>query len=116
MLQAVKDTAGWHGENRPPPDLVLIAGGASGADTLVKTLARTFRVTLEEYPADWKTYGRAAGPMRNQRMLDEGKPDAVLAMPGGRGTADMVRRAEKAGIRTIKYNDESGIVSCDGGP
>ena len=50
------------------------------------------------YPADWQTHGRAAGPIRNQQMIDEGKPDLVLAFPGGRGTADMVRRANRAGI------------------
>jgi hypothetical protein len=42
--------------------------------------------------------GKAAGPIRNQRMIDEGKPDLVIAFPGGRGTADMVSRAKKAGI------------------
>lgn len=50
------------------------------------------------FDADWSTHGRAAGPIRNQRMLDEGRPDMVIAFPGGRGTADMVRRARKAGV------------------
>ncbi len=36
--------------------------------------------------------------IRNQQMLDEAKPDMVLAFPGGRGTDDMVSRAEKAGV------------------
>jgi hypothetical protein len=48
--------------------------------------------------ADWNTHGRAAGPIRNQRMLDEVKPELVVAFPGGRGTADMVRRAREAGV------------------
>lgn len=43
-------------------------------------------------------YGKSAGPIRNQTMLDDGKPDLVLAFPGGRGTADMVAKAEKHGI------------------
>ena len=50
------------------------------------------------FPADWKTYGRAAGPLRNARMIAEGKPDLVLAFPGGRGTADMTRKARAAGV------------------
>jgi hypothetical protein len=31
-------------------------------------------------------------------MLDEGRPDLVIAMPGGRGTANMISQAEKAGV------------------
>jgi predicted polyphosphate/ATP-dependent NAD kinase len=47
------------------------------------------------------TQGKAAGIIRNQRMLDEGKPDLVIAFQGGDGTADMVRRANKSKIPTI---------------
>lgn len=79
-------------------DITIIEGGANGADTLAEHVAVTNWWKSETYPADWKTYGRAAGPIRNQRMLDEGKPDIVIAFPGGRGTEDMVRRAEKAGV------------------
>lgn len=52
------------------------------------------------FPADW-SLGRRAGPIRNQRMLDEGRPNAVAHFPGGRGTADMVRRATAAGVRLM---------------
>lgn len=57
---------------------------------------------IESYPADWKRDGRGAGPIRNQRMIDEGKPHIVIAFPGGKGTADMVMRAEMAGIPVVK--------------
>jgi hypothetical protein len=46
------------------------------------------RVTVEAHPADGKKHGRAAGPIRNQKMPEE-KPELVVAFPGGRGTADM---------------------------
>src|SRR5262249_16770583 len=46
---------------------------------------------------EWDELGKKAGPLRNQRMLDEGKPDLVVAFPGGGGTKDMVRRAVQAG-------------------
>lgn len=78
---------------------VIITGGASGADELAAQYAEVFGIRLRVYPADWRTHGRAAGPIRNQRMLDEGKPDLVIAFPGGRGTADMVRRARAAGVK-----------------
>jgi hypothetical protein len=81
---------------------VVIQGGASGADRLAGEWAKHNNVHQEIYPADWNRLGRAAGPIRNQQMLDEGKPDVVLAFDGGRGTADMVRRAGEAGINIIR--------------
>jgi hypothetical protein len=60
--------------------------------------AKQAGLSIEVYPADWKKHGRSAGPIRNQHMLDVGKPNLVIAFPGGRGTADMMKRAEKAGI------------------
>lgn len=54
------------------------------------------------FHAEWKTLGRSAGPIRNRRMITEGWPDTLLAMPGGIGTADMIKAATKAGgIRII---------------
>jgi predicted Rossmann-fold nucleotide-binding protein len=81
---------------------IIIQGGASGADQLALSWARQNRVVTRTFHADWETHGKAAGPIRNQKMLDEGKPDLVVAFPGGRGTADMVRRAHEAGIRVIE--------------
>ena len=50
------------------------------------------------FPAAWNKWGYSAGPRRNAWMIEYGKPDHVLAFPGGPGTADMVRRARAAGI------------------
>ena len=83
----------------PPKVSAIISGMAPGADTLATRWAKRFDVPVQEFPADWSGHGRSAGPIRNQRMLDEGKPDLVVAFPGGRGTADMVRRAKTAGIK-----------------
>jgi len=79
-------------------DLVIIHGAARGADSLAGYWAKANHIPVEEYPADWKQHGKGAGSIRNQRMLDEGRPDAVLAFPGGVGTADMIRRARAAGL------------------
>lgn len=76
----------------------LIHGAARGADTLAADWALDRGVLCNAYPADWERDGRGAGPIRNQRMLDQGKPDGVVAFAGGRGTADMVRRANAAGL------------------
>lgn len=80
----------------------VIHGDAAGADRCAGQWAERHGVKVEPYPADWERHGRAAGPIRNQQMLDEAKPDIVIAFPGGRGTTDMVRRAEAAGIEILR--------------
>lgn len=84
-------------------DVTIIHGGARGADTLAGEWAMRFAKDVVVFKADWDKYGKAAGAIRNQQMLDEGKPDMVIAFPGGRGTADMVRRAKNTNIPTHVY-------------
>lgn len=80
----------------------IVTGDAPGADFWAVTYAMVHRLPCRVFEADWDWHGRAAGPIRNQQMLDEGNPDLVVAFPGGRGTADMVRRARKAGIPVME--------------
>lgn len=75
----------------------LMHGAATGADSLAARWAQSMEIEATPYPARWFKYGKEAGPRRNQEMIDDG-PDLVVAFPGGAGTADLVRRAEKAGI------------------
>jgi len=82
----------------PMDTMIVIQGAAKGADELARAWAHRRLVEWKNYPADWRAHGKAAGPMRNQRMIDDGRPDLVLAFPGGRGTADMTRRAQAAGV------------------
>lgn len=88
-------------------DVHIISGGAKGADTLAIDWAVVNWSNWTEFPADWDKYGKKAGPIRNQQMLDEGKPDLVIAFPtkNSRGTYDMIRRAEKAGVPVITIED-----------
>ncbi|MGL5734934.1 MAG: hypothetical protein ACRCYS_08705 [Beijerinckiaceae bacterium] len=55
-------------------------------------------IPVLRYPADWDRYGKGAGHLRNQQMIDEGAPTAAVAFPGGRGTADMVARLHRASV------------------
>lgn len=88
------------------PISMIIEGRAKGADTIARKWSNIFlEQDSEGYPADWEGLGKAAGPIRNQQMLDEGKPDYVLAMPGGKGTQDMIERAVKAGIKVLTIRD-----------
>lgn len=79
----------------------VVEGDARGVDRMAGFWARKNSITNLKYPADWNRHGRAAGPIRNQKMLDEQRPDAVLAFRGGRGTADMVHRAEACGVQVV---------------
>jgi hypothetical protein len=87
---------------------VVIHGAARGADSIAGEIAEEMGVRVEDYLAEWDKFGRAAGPIRNQQMLDEGKPDLVLAfhpdISKSKGTADMVRRAQKAGVPTKVFS------------
>ena len=74
-----------------------VVGDARGADYLARQWAVVHGVRHVVYAAEWQVHGKAAGPIRNGKMLTE-KPDLVLAFPGGRGTADMVRQARAAGV------------------
>lgn len=83
------------------PISVLIHGCARGADELAGRWARRHDVRVESYPANWAKLGPAAGPFRNKQMLREGKPELVVAFPGGKGTANMVKIAREANIPVI---------------
>lgn len=80
----------------------LFHGNARGADTLAASWGEKQEdVRVHAVPANWKKYGKRAGPIRNQHMLGQ-SPDLVIAFAGGRGTADMVRRSMAAGVETIE--------------
>lgn len=84
----------------------IVEGGARGADALARRWAENVGgVPVETYEADWENQGTFAGPARNKRMLDEGQPDVVIAFPGGRGTADMIRKARRAGVEVVEIAD-----------
>lgn len=90
------------------PD-TIIHGAARGADTLASRWVRETNsmrnhdpvITEIEEPAKWKLHGKAAGPIRNKLMLDEHKPDMVLAFQGGKGTASMKELAKLYGIPVV---------------
>lgn len=90
------------GVSPPTQDDLLIQGDAPGADRLAKRWAENWSMPVQTFKADWDYYGKRAGYLRNKRMLDEGKPDLVIAFPGGAGTAMMIKLAEEAGVKVVK--------------
>ncbi len=87
------------------PDAVIIHGGAPGADSWAGYVAGSLGLQVEVHSANWAKYGRAAGPIRNQEMLDSGV-DLVIAFPGGRGTKDMTDRAKRASVKVEDFNED----------
>jgi hypothetical protein len=82
----------------------IIHGAAKGADSLGDQWAKAKGITSLPFPADWQAHGKRAGFLRNSQMLSEGKPDAVVAFTGGRGTAMMVKLAKDAGVPVWEPN------------
>ncbi len=84
------------------PITLLIHGAATGADTMAGRWAKERGVSVQEFPANWLDFRQEAGKIRNKHMLDEGKPDRVLAFPGRHGTKNMVSQATKQGVPTVR--------------
>ena len=76
----------------------IISGGARGVDTLGERYAKESKIPLEIYEADWKKYGRAAGPIRNEQMAEVA--DALIAIWDGKstGTMNMIDQAPTKGL------------------
>ena len=88
--------------NRRFPTITIIHGNAKGADKMAGEWANTRGAKQVVFPADWNTHGRGAGHIRNQEMLDKGKPDVVIAFPGGAGTKSMIAKAKRAGVQVVE--------------
>jgi hypothetical protein len=99
-MSSIKDNIGT---------FTVIEGEARGADKLARVVAEELNLPVDQYPANWELYGRAAGPIRNSEMLIEGKADAVVAfhsdLPRSKGTGNMVRQALKAGRPVLTSED-----------
>jgi hypothetical protein len=85
--------------------LVVVHGAARGADQIAGNMAARFDMHVDAYPADWTTHGRAAGPIRNQQMLDSGVGLVAAFLLDGvesRGTRNTIRGAHDRGIHVIE--------------
>lgn len=97
----------FHEFDTDPSELVIIEGEAKGADMLARIEAEKLGIKVLPYAADWDKYGDAAGPIRNNQMLDEGRPNIVVAfhndLAKSKGTANMISLAEKRKIPVRVY-------------
>ncbi len=86
-----------------PPGTVVISGAARGVDTVAATAALVRGLLVEEYPADWKAHGRAAGYLRNRTLVV--MADRVVAFHDGssRGTQHTMDIAKEMGKPVTVY-------------
>jgi len=100
-------------KERRPQDkrIVIVHGNAKGADTMAATFVYQFQdylkqkgytIVEEAHPADWKI-GKAAGPIRNTKMVELGADICVAFNEGGSGTTNCISQAKKAGIEVLEY-------------
>ncbi len=96
-------------ENTPGGIASIRHGACRGADLAASKVAAALKIPCSAFPAHWNRYGPAAGPKRNQEMLEaQPMPQLVLAFVdtpdglAGKGTADMLRKAKSAGIQTVE--------------
>jgi hypothetical protein len=92
------------GLHRNRPISQLIEGGALGADRFARYWANNNNIPVWTFDAEWERYKQAAGPIRNTRMLREGRPDLVVAflskpLERSKGTANMVAQAHRAKVQ-----------------
>jgi hypothetical protein len=76
----------------------VLSGGATGPDTLGANWAKANNLPVKYFYPDWKTYGKAAGPIRNSEMITEAQAAIFLWDGISRGTKDCMTKAEKKGI------------------
>ena len=92
-------------------EVTVIHGAARGADTLAGKAARELGFEVVVVPAQWKKWGRAAGPIRNREMLGM-EPDLVLAfhndLDRSRGTRDCVLEAQRRKIAIEVLGEKTG--------
>lgn len=77
----------------------IVSGGAKGADSLAERFASQFNFKLIVHKPDWKKYGKAAGPIRNELIINDA--DAVVAFPtaNSKGTLSSMKLAKRANKR-----------------
>ena len=84
---------------------IIISGGAKGADALAERYARESGLLLVVFKPEWKRFGRAAGPVRNKKIVKEAHGVVAFWDGKSRGTRSTIRLAEKIGklIHVVRF-------------
>lgn len=103
--EVLKEKCDFYLQNKRPEDIVIISGHASGAESLGERYAQECGFGLETFPANWKTHGRAAGPIRNAQIATVA--DTLIALWDGKshGIKNMIETARKHNLQVavVRY-------------
>ena len=103
--ELLKEKCNFYLQDKKPENVIIVSGHASGADVLGERYAQERGFGLETFPADWKTHGRAAGPIRNAQMASVAH--ALIAFWDGksRGVMNMIDTAKKHNLQVavVRY-------------
>jgi hypothetical protein len=93
---------------------LLLHGGARGADQAIASAADQLGWPAAALPADWRRFGRGAGPIRNRQLLEQAIRRAqchstphstvgvlVVAFPGGAGTASLLQLSRQRVLSSV---------------
>lgn len=80
---------------------VLIHGASQFLGNVLEDWAREHEIDVVRYPPNWKKHGKQAERQRNQFMLNDSRPDVVIALPGGDDTRELILQARAAGIHVL---------------
>ena len=87
----------------------IVSGHCKGADLLGEQYAREHNIPIAIFPADWGTYGKRAGYIRNKQMAEYASDmnGVLIAFPVGesKGTRMMIRLAHEYGLETKVYEE-----------
>lgn len=100
-------------ELRPGKALKIISGTANGADKMGERFAFKYGIDVKRLPAQWDTYGKRAGYVRNNLMAEYAMSDncrgVLIAFWDGKskGTKMMIDIAERKCLEVfvIVYNE-----------
>lgn len=90
-----------------PRDVVILSGGARGVDKTAYECALGYGLEAREIPADWETFGKKAGFIRNAEIVKEA--DVVFAFWDGqsRGTKHTIDLAVRKGKEVHVFGKEN---------
>ena len=75
--------------------IIIVSGGARGADALGERYARENGFEIERHPADWEKHGKSAGPIRNKEMAQIADYVICFWDKRSRGTKSMIDFAKE---------------------
>ena len=78
----------------------VVSGGCRGADAFGEIWARANNLPTKIFSAEWKKYGKAAGPIRNEEMAKYADALIAIRVNHSKGTSNMIKLAKKYNLKT----------------